>query len=58
MHEIDVERLAYQLWERDGRQNGKSLEYWVMAEKLLETPMTIHLALKSLDRPQTTNTHP
>ncbi|MGV8956062.1 MAG: DUF2934 domain-containing protein [Cypionkella sp.] len=38
MTEVDeskVRDLAYQLWERDGRPEGKDHEFWHAAEKLL-----------------------
>jgi hypothetical protein len=31
----DVEREAYDLWERDGRPQGRSAEYWSRAEEAL-----------------------
>lgn len=30
-----VAELAYQLWERDGRQHGNDLHYWHTAEQQL-----------------------
>lgn len=41
--ENQVRELAYQLWERDGHQDGMSDQYWKAAEKLLadetDTPL-------------------
>jgi hypothetical protein len=31
----EISREAYRLYERDGRQEGRDLEYWLMAEKAL-----------------------
>jgi hypothetical protein len=28
----DIARLAQQIWEREGRQSGRDLEYWLRAE--------------------------
>ncbi len=30
-----IEKLAYQLWEKEGRPQGEALTYWLKAEKLL-----------------------
>ena len=29
----EVARLARQIWEREGRQAGRDLEYWLQAER-------------------------
>jgi hypothetical protein len=34
-HMRDIEKLAYKLWEREGRPEGQALSYWLKAEKLL-----------------------
>ena len=31
----DITELAKQIWEREGRQVGKDLEYWLRAERQL-----------------------
>jgi Protein of unknown function (DUF2934) len=31
----DIAELARQMWEREGRQVGKDLEYWLRAERQL-----------------------
>jgi hypothetical protein len=31
----EVARLAQQIWEREGRQAGRDLEYWLQAEQEL-----------------------
>ena len=31
----DIARLAQQIWEREGRQAGRDLEYWLQAEREL-----------------------
>ena len=31
----DIAQLAKQLWEREGRQAGRDLEYWLRAERQL-----------------------
>jgi hypothetical protein len=33
----DVERLAYELWEREGRPNGRDQTHYYEAERLLWT---------------------
>lgn len=33
----DIERLAYQLWERDGRPEGNHLAHYYEAERVLAT---------------------
>jgi hypothetical protein len=34
-HMRDIEKLAYQLWEREGHPEGHALHFWLKAEKLL-----------------------
>src|SRR5688572_20140603 len=34
IHE-EIALLAYQLWQKDGQQTGRDLEYWLRAEKEL-----------------------
>jgi len=34
-HLAKVEKLAYRLWEREGRPEGRALAYWLKAERLL-----------------------
>ena len=31
----EIARLAQQIWEREGRQAGRDLEYWLLAEREL-----------------------
>ncbi|MEW6535181.1 MAG: DUF2934 domain-containing protein [Candidatus Auribacterota bacterium] len=31
-----IEKKAYELWEKDGRQPGRELDYWLDAEKALK----------------------
>jgi hypothetical protein len=31
----EIEKLAYQIWERQGRPEGRSLEHWQEAEELM-----------------------
>jgi hypothetical protein len=31
----EIEKLAYELWEKDGRQHGRDQEYYLAAERLL-----------------------
>jgi hypothetical protein len=31
----EIERLAYRLWEKEGRPHGHALTYWLKAEKML-----------------------
>ena len=28
-----IKRIAYELWEKDGRKQGSDLNYWLKAEK-------------------------
>jgi hypothetical protein len=35
LDETKVRELAYQLWEKEGRQSGKYADYWHAAEQLL-----------------------
>jgi len=32
--ENDIREIAYQLWEQDGRADGRALDYWLTAEAL------------------------
>lgn len=36
-----IQRLAYQLWEQDGRPEGRHLEHWQEAERQLEVEFRI-----------------
>lgn len=31
----EIEKLAYELWERGGRMPGRELEHWVEAERIV-----------------------
>jgi len=31
-HERQIRERAYQIWEREGRPHGKSVEHWLQAE--------------------------
>jgi len=31
----EIERVAYELFERDGRQHGKDREHWIEAERIV-----------------------
>jgi hypothetical protein len=33
MQEQKIRELAYRIWERDGRPQGRALEYWLKAEQ-------------------------
>lgn len=33
-HEGEVRLIAYELWEREGRPDGKDLEHWHQAEAI------------------------
>ena len=33
----DIERLAYSIWEKEGKPHGLELEHWLQAESLLTT---------------------
>ena len=52
----DIARLAQQIWEREGRQAGRDLEYWLQAERELlgRRNLTIH----TRPRPRTAVTVP
>jgi hypothetical protein len=30
-----IERIAYTLWERDGRKSGRELDHWIEAERMV-----------------------
>jgi Protein of unknown function (DUF2934) len=32
----EIADLARQIWEREGRQNGRDLEYWLRAERQVQ----------------------
>lgn len=32
-----IREKAHQLWEKDGRKQGRDLEYWLQAEKMLKS---------------------
>ena len=31
-----IRKKAYELWEKDGRKQGRDLYYWLIAEKILK----------------------
>ncbi|MBI4398749.1 MAG: DUF2934 domain-containing protein [Candidatus Omnitrophica bacterium] len=35
--QAQVEKLAHELWEKDGRSDGKNLEHWFEAERILRS---------------------
>lgn len=35
-----IRQLAFQLWEADGRPEGKSEEYWFRAAKMIDETLT------------------
>ena len=37
-----IRERAYQLWEEDGRPDGKSDDYWVRARHLIEAEVHEH----------------
>ena len=37
-HDDAVQKLAYHLWEQDGKPDGKSDHYWMMAREQLGNP--------------------
>ncbi len=34
--EEEIQKIAYHMWDLEGRPEGRSLEYWVMAESIWE----------------------
>ena len=36
-----IKKKAYELWEKDGRKNGRDLQYWLNAEKAVKTNQEI-----------------
>jgi len=45
-----IRERAYQLWEKDGRPDGHSVDYWLEAARQLEDEGGV-TAEKSVDRP-------
>jgi hypothetical protein len=35
-----IARRAYELWERDGRPEGKATDHWLQAEAMIRSPHT------------------
>jgi hypothetical protein len=31
-----IKKKAYELWDKDGRKNGRELDYWLKAEKVVK----------------------
>ena len=62
----EIEQLAYELWEQDGRQHGRDAEYYFTAERMLaerdgavavaEAPKKRTRAAASPDKPKVTRT--
>ena len=51
LHE-EIAKVAYELFERDGREHGKDSEHWLEAEKIVRTRHAArHPSLK--ERPKT-----
>jgi hypothetical protein len=34
-----IKKKAYELWEKDGRKQGRDLHYWLDAEKTVKVPI-------------------
>ena len=32
-----IKKKAYELWDKEGRKNGRDLDYWLKAEKAVKT---------------------
>jgi hypothetical protein len=32
-----IKKKAYELWDKDGRRQGRDLQYWLKAEKAVKT---------------------
>jgi hypothetical protein len=45
-HLGDIEKLAYQLWEKEGRPEGQAMTYWLKAEKMLFDDAFLELEIK------------
>jgi hypothetical protein len=50
----EVARLAQQIWERDGRQAGRDLEYWLQAEQELLGRRNLTSATRPMPGPAST----
>jgi hypothetical protein len=35
LSEADIARVAYEIWEQEGRPEGRDLEHWMMARRRL-----------------------
>jgi len=46
----DIARCAYELWEREGRPNGRAAEHWLQAEALLRQGNSQSSAAAEKDR--------
>ena len=31
-----IKKKAYELWEKEGRKNGRDMDYWLKAEKMVK----------------------
>lgn len=66
MKTSDVEQLAYELWEKDGRPHGRDQEYYFEAERLMalrssngalaEAPAKKRTTRAASDKPKTVGT--
>jgi len=32
-----ISKKAYELWDKDGRKEGRDMDYWLIAEKTVKT---------------------
>jgi len=35
-----IREKAHELWEKDGRRQGRDLDYWLRAEKIVKSQIT------------------
>lgn len=48
----EIEKVAYELYEKDGRQDGKDMEYWLQAEKIVHNRSNRAVDPKKMEKAQ------
>lgn len=49
MTQQDIGARAYELWEKEGRPNGRDLAHWLEAERMLQQKATAPVAVPRRD---------
>ncbi len=49
--EEEIQKIAYHMWDLEGRPEGHNLEYWLLAESIWEINHKQDASLKNTESP-------